>query len=79
MSNVTNLFDYKNDDPLIMEYITFFTKTCGYWLDQKSYERFHDAEVLNMFIRIRKLVPRSSELKAAYINFTVRFKDDSIH
>jgi hypothetical protein len=79
MSNVTNLFDYKNDDPLILEYITFFSKTCGHWLDQKLYDNFHTPEAFNMLISIRKLVPRSSELKSAYINFTMRLKnDDSI-
>jgi Virulence-associated protein E len=77
MSNVTNLFDYKNDDPLILAYIDFFTKSCVHWLDQKLYHNFYTPEALNMLVSIRKLVPRSSELKSAYINFTMRFKDDN--
>jgi hypothetical protein len=78
MSNVTNLFDYKSDDPLILEYISFLTKRCGQWLDQKSYEHFHSAEVINTLISIRKLVSRTPELKIAYINFTAGLKEDNI-
>ncbi len=77
MSNVHNLFDYKSDDPLIVEYINFFTKTCGHWLDYKSYDCFRTPEALNMLIVIRKLVPKSAALHTAYINFTMRLKEDN--
>ena len=78
MSNVTNLFDYKSDETLILEFVNFLAKRCCQWLDQKSYEHFHSAETLNMLINIKKLVPRSDELKIAYINFTKRFHEDNL-
>jgi Virulence-associated protein E len=77
MSNVHNLFDYKNDDPLIVAYVSFLSKTCAHWLDQKQYDSYHTAEAIKTFIAIRKLVPRSNDLKVAYINFTMRFKEDN--
>jgi hypothetical protein len=77
MSNVRNLFDYRKDDPLIQEYNTFLIKSCGHWLSQQEYERFHTDEVLDMFVRIRKLVSRSVDLKTEYISFTMRLKSDN--
>ena len=74
MSNVHNLFDYQKDDPLIVSFVTFLRK-CGSWLDQKLYDNFHTPEVLNTLIQIRKLTTRSDDLKAAYISFTMHFKE----
>jgi hypothetical protein len=74
MSNVHNLFDFRKDDPLIVSFVTFLRKG-GIWLDQKLYDNFHTPEVLNTLIQIRRTIPRSDDLKAAYINFTMQFKE----
>jgi hypothetical protein len=77
MSNIHNLFDYKKDDPVITGYVNFLSDKCVQWLDQKSYDSFHSDDVLNILINIRRIFINSDALKVAYINFTMRFKEDN--
>src|SRR5271168_1147793 len=79
MSNVHNLFDHKQDDPLIVEYLKFIDNKCANWLDEKRHENLHSDEVLKAVITIRKLITNSDELRTAYANFMMHFKqDDSV-
>jgi hypothetical protein len=78
MSNVEQLADHqKKRDELIAHYLIFLNSKCNEWLDQKSYENFHNDEVIGMFIIIRKQMTKYIELKQAYINLTMRLKYDN--
>jgi hypothetical protein len=80
MSNVEQLANYQNTrDELIAQYLILQNGKCTEWLDQKAYEQFHADAVITMLINIRKKTSRSTELRKAYIDFTMRFKfDDGI-
>ena len=78
MSNVHNLFDYQNDDPLIVSFVTFFTKIADTGSIRKHMIISIALKFLIRSFKIRKSLPRSTTSRQ-HISISQCISKNQIH